>query len=83
MTVRDILTEVSKLSPAERAELERLWQQAFADEVRQRRLTELRVEIEAGLRQLETGHYTEITDRTLGEVEAETLREAPPRRSGG
>ena len=61
MTVRDILTEVSKLSPAERAELERLWQQAFADEVRQRRLAELRAEVEAGLRQLDTGHYTEIT----------------------
>jgi len=83
MTVRDILTEVSKLSPAERAELERLWQQAFADEVRQRRLAELRAEIEAGLRQLDTGHYTEITDRTLGEVEAEALHEAPPRRHGG
>jgi len=83
MTVWDILTEVSKLTPAERAELERLWQQAFVDEVRQRRLAELRAEIEAGVRQLDTGNYTEITDRALGEVEAEALREAPRRSPGG
>ena len=83
MTVREILTEVSKLSPAERVELERLWQHAFADEVRQCRFAELRAEIQMGLSQLDAGHYTEITDRTLGEVEAEALREAPPRRDGG
>jgi len=83
MTVRDILVEVSKLSPAERVELERLWQQEFADEMRQRRLAELRAEIQTGLSQLDTGHYTEVTDRTLGEVEAEALREGPPRRDGG
>ena len=43
-----------------------------------RRPAELRAEIQTGLRQLDAGHYTEITDRTLDEVEAETLRATPP-----
>ena len=80
MTVRDILTEVSKLTPAERDELDRLWQQAFAVEAYQRRLSALRVEIEHGLNQIQAGDYSEITDRTLGEIEAEALHDAPPRR---
>jgi predicted transcriptional regulator len=74
MTAREILTEVAKLTSDEREMFERLWQQTFADELRERRRAELRAEIEEGLDQTERGEFSEITDRTLDQIQTEVER---------
>ncbi|HEY2951755.1 MAG TPA: hypothetical protein VGK40_04180 [Verrucomicrobiae bacterium] len=83
MTANEILAEVSKLTLTERIEFERLWHAAFADELRERRLAELRAEIQRGLDQLDRGDCTLVTDRTLDEIEAEAVHDAPTKRTQG
>jgi hypothetical protein len=83
MTANEILAEVAKLTLTERIEFERLWHAAFADELRYRRLAELRAEIKRGLDQLDRGDSTLITDRTLDDIEAEAMHDEPPKQTQG
>ena len=83
MTAQEILTEVAKLTSTEREEFERLWHKTFASELRERRLEELRVEIARGFDQLDRGESSVVTDATADEIEAEALRDAPPKNLSG